>query len=151
MIPIKVKYRERGKVNKLTERNGVMLKWCSHWMRENAIVAVAALAVALVMAPVDIDAQGNRLAFPDNNDVTAVLAGRLIDGVAGSVQEDVTILIRGRRIEAVGQNVSVPSGATRIDLSDHTVMPGFIDLHAHLTSDTGGGSRDQTIYWTGPK
>ena len=137
-------------MNKLTEKNSVMWKWYSRWMRENAIVSAVVLAVALAMTPADIDAQGNRLELPDNSDVTAVHAGRLIDGVDGSVQEDVTILVRGRRIEAVGKDISVPSGATRIDLSGHTVMPGFLDLHAHLTSDTGGGGRDSNLKrWPG--
>jgi imidazolonepropionase-like amidohydrolase len=33
----------------------------------------------------------------------------------------------------VGPNVTVPQGATVIDLSNHTVLPGFIDAHVHLT------------------
>ena len=84
-----------------------------------------------------LDAQ--RVTLPDSIEVTAIVAGRLIDGVDGGVRENVTILVRGTRLEAVGADVPVPAGATRIDLSDHTVMPGFIDLHTHITSDPGGG------------
>ena len=93
-----------------------------------------------------LDAQ--RITLPDSTEVTAIEAGRLIDGVDGSVRENVTILVRGTRVEAVGQGIAVPSGANRIDLSDHTVMPGFIDLHTHLTS--GDGTRDSRLRrWPG--
>ena len=84
-----------------------------------------------------LDAQ--RVTLPDSTELTAIVAGRLIDGVDGGVREDVTILVRGTRLEAVGADIPVPAGATRIDLSDHTVMPGFIDLHTHITSDPGAG------------
>ena len=86
-------------------------------------------------AAAGLDAQ--RVALPDSTDVTAITAGRLIDGVDGSVRENVTIVVRGTRLEAVGADVAVPAGANRVDLSDHTVMPGFIDLHTHITSDPG--------------
>ena len=43
------------------------------------------------------------------------------------------ILVQGNRITAVGASVAIPSGATVIDLSGWTVLPGFVDAHVHLT------------------
>ena len=121
------------------------------YRREGAPLNRSAVLLALLLTgwaatPAFLDAQ--RVTLPDTTEVTAVIAGRLIDGVDGSVRENVTILVRGTRLEAVGEDIQVPSGATRVDLSDHTVMPGFIDLHTHLTS--GGGSRDNRLRrWPG--
>ncbi|MDT8341932.1 MAG: amidohydrolase family protein, partial [Longimicrobiales bacterium] len=44
------------------------------------------------------------------------------------------VVIRNNRIEAVGPagSVSIPQGATEMDLAGRTVMPGFVDTHAHL-------------------
>ena len=106
------------------------------WMRMRVRVPLLA-AVSWAVVPGGLEAQ--RVALPDSTEVIAITAGRLIDGVDGSVRENVTILVRGTRLEAVGGDIEVPPEATRIDLSDHTVMPGFIDLHTHITSDPGGG------------
>jgi imidazolonepropionase-like amidohydrolase len=65
--------------------------------------------------------------------VTAIRAGTLIDGAGGAPVKNAVILVQGGRISAVGSNVVVPSGATVIDLSAFTVLPGFIDAHVHLT------------------
>jgi len=67
---------------------------------------------------------------------TAIKAGRLIDVVAGKVWEKQIILIEGEMIKAVGAegSVAIPANATRIDLSDATIMPGFIDCHTHITA-----------------
>lgn len=63
-------------------------------------------------------------------------AGRMIDVVAGRVAEGVTITIDGNRITAVEPGYRTPEGAQkRIDLTDHTVMPGLMDMHVHLTTE----------------
>jgi imidazolonepropionase-like amidohydrolase len=64
--------------------------------------------------------------------VTVIRAGKLIDVDAGRVLSNQTILIRGGRIESIGDNLPVPTGATVIDLSKMTVLPGLIDCHTHI-------------------
>ena len=70
--------------------------------------------------------------------VTAIRAGTLIDGSGASPQKNVVIIVTGERISAVGANVQIPTGATVIDLSGETVLPGFIDAHVHLAGRTIG-------------
>jgi imidazolonepropionase-like amidohydrolase len=107
--------------------------------------AVALLAVALL--PAFASAQQTPAA-PER--LVAIKAGRLIDVTNGAVQENVTIVIRGDRIEAVGADVRVPQGAQLVDLSAETVMPGFIDMHTHITGDPTGGYSDQELHeWPG--
>ena len=70
--------------------------------------------------------------------VTAIRAGTLIDGTGGAPIKNAVILVQGGRITAVGAGVAVPGGATVIDLSGFTVLPGFIDAHVHLAGRTIG-------------
>jgi imidazolonepropionase-like amidohydrolase len=57
----------------------------------------------------------------------------LIDGVGPQPLRDVTILVRGGRIESVGPRPGPPpAGATVIDLQGRWALPGFIDLHVHI-------------------
>lgn len=73
--------------------------------------------------------------------VTAIRAARLIIGDGTQIDSPV-VLITGERITAVGPatQVRVPSGAKVIDLTGYTLMPGFFDMHTHITSiDNDGG------------
>lgn len=66
---------------------------------------------------------------------TAVLRGaRVITMEEDEIIENAEIVIENNRIAAVGRQgtVDVPSGAEVIDVSGHTIMPGFVDTHAHL-------------------
>ena len=56
--------------------------------------------------------------------------------------DDGAIVVRGNRIVAVGPTgrVTIPAGATRIDATGKTIMPGIVDAHAHL-----GGPGDGLI------
>lgn len=64
---------------------------------------------------------------------TVLRAARLIDGRATSPMTPGLIVIEGDRIVDAGPHVGVPAGARVIDLGDATLLPGFIDLHTHLT------------------
>jgi len=64
--------------------------------------------------------------------ITAIKAGRLIDPETATVTTNQIILIEGERIKAVGANIAIPSGATIIDLSKLTVLPGLVDTHTHM-------------------
>lgn len=56
------------------------------------------------------------------------------------------VVIRNNRIAAVGASgtVAAPAGATEMDLAGATVIPGFVDTHAHLRAERG------TIHETQP-
>ena len=65
--------------------------------------------------------------------VKVIFAGRLIDGVSDTVRKDVSVIVADGRIREVRSGKAVIPGAETIDLSESTVMPGFIDCHTHLT------------------
>jgi imidazolonepropionase-like amidohydrolase len=65
----------------------------------------------------------------------AVFEGaRLITGDGGAPVENSAFIVQNNRFTAVGRKgeLTVPPGATRIDLTGKTVMPAIIDAHGHL-------------------
>ena len=82
--------------------------------------------------------------------ITVIRAGTLIDGKSNQPRHDQIIVIRGNRIESVSDAASskAPAGATVIDLSKATVLPGFIDSHTHIFlqgEDPAQGGYDANI------
>ncbi len=66
--------------------------------------------------------------------VAVIRAGTLIDPRANEPLHNQVIVIRGDKIESVGDaaSVQVPAGAKVIDLSNATVLPGLIESHTHI-------------------
>lgn len=59
--------------------------------------------------------------------------GRLLDVQQGTWRERVSIVIENGSIVSVGP---MTGAAGNIDLSRHACLPGLIDMHVHLTSET---------------
>ncbi len=61
----------------------------------------------------------------------ALVADRVIDGVADEARTDTVVVVDGERIVAVGDRGSIPESATVIELPGTTLMPGMINAHEH--------------------
>ena len=69
--------------------------------------------------------------------VTAIHASRMLDVRSGRMIPNALVLVRHDSIIQVGG--AAPAGAASIDLGDVTLMPGFIDMHTHITQQIGAG------------
>ena len=69
-----------------------------------------------------------------NAPVKALVGGTLIDGHGGPPLRNSVIIVRGEKIEAVGQvgKLAVPAGAEVISTEGMSVLPGLWDMHVHL-------------------
>ena len=87
---------------------------------------VAATLLALSPASMAAQAPPPRL---------ALVGATLIDGTGAPPVPDATVLVEGTRIVAVGprRTVPLPPGTTQVDVRGRFILPGFIDLHMHLT------------------
>ncbi len=80
--------------------------------------------------------------------VLVLRGARAITMNGREVIEDSEIVIRNNRIEAVGRRgtVTVPQGADVIDVSGQTIVPGFVDTHAHMWPAFGLHKTQSWIY-----
>jgi imidazolonepropionase-like amidohydrolase len=84
---------------------------------------------------------------------TIAITGGTVYPVSGPKIDNATVLIRDGRIAAVGTNVAIPAGATRIDAAGKWITPGLIDGGGQMglteigavqgTND--GGVRDSAV------
>jgi imidazolonepropionase-like amidohydrolase len=61
-------------------------------------------------------------------------AGTLYDGISDTARHQVSITVRGDKIQSVDAGFLTPADADIIDLTNATVMPGFIDCHVHISA-----------------
>lgn len=70
---------------------------------------------------------------------TLIHAGKAFTGTSSTLLEKVTIVVDGNKIKAIQKGfVEAGEGDEVIDLRGHTVMPGLMDMHVHLSSQHGG-------------
>ncbi len=59
---------------------------------------------------------------------------------------EATIVVQGGRITAIGTDVAIPDGARVIDLAGKTVLPGYVDTHAHYRPLRGSMDRNNPAF-----
>jgi imidazolonepropionase-like amidohydrolase len=64
---------------------------------------------------------------------------RVFDSVVGETAPDRAVVVEGEKIEAVLPSADAPTDARRVDLSGHTLLPGLMDMHAHLAGEIDSG------------
>ena len=100
------------------------------------------LTVSL-LAAMPLVAQSSPAPKPPAPDRVAIKAAHLIDPRgAGRRIDDAVVLVDGDTVVQVGSKLPVPNGYRVVDLGAATLVPGLIDVHAHLTSQ-------QTDYYEG--
>ena len=86
---------------------------------------------------------------PDVSSTAVVMTGaRLVDGTGRPPVEPASVVIDDGRIVAAGpaELVAVPDGASEIDLTGRTIVPGLINAHAHLNNgDSTLPPREQVL------
>jgi imidazolonepropionase-like amidohydrolase len=95
-------------------------------MRRLRLYCVSLIVPALLaLAPAGADAPA---------DAATVFKGGRILPVTGAPIDDGVLVIRGKKIVAVGKagETAVPDGATVIDVTGKTIIPGLVDTHSHL-------------------
>jgi len=102
---------------------------------------------APIVALLSVSAVAQRSPAPQ---AVVIRAGVLIDGKSDQARRDQVIVVRGNHIDNVSDAASakIPSGATVIDLSRYTVLPGLIDSHTHIFlqgEDPAQGGYDANI------
>ena len=65
-----------------------------------------------------------------------IKAKHMVDVENGKLIENPIVVIEGNLFKQIGQQgqIKIPEDAQVIDLPEHTLLPGFMDMHVHLTS-----------------
>ena len=97
--------------------------------------SLAALALLLAAAPAPAPPQFAPadqafVAYPGGD--LLIEHVQLVDGTGAAPRQDVSVLVRGGRIAAIGGGLAAPAGATVIDGRGKTLLPGFVMVHEHF-------------------
>jgi imidazolonepropionase-like amidohydrolase len=98
---------------------------CSPFMKRICLPAICTCILILLIHP-EIVAQQ-----------TLIHCGNLIDGLQSQPRPQMTIVVQQNKIVRVDKGYTNPaSGDKVIDLKNKTVLPGLMDMHVHLESET---------------
>ena len=107
--------------------------------RTDSMTSRFILAAALLHAPSPSPAQ--------ETPPIVIRAARMLDVATGRMLTGAVVVIQGDRIAAVNPTTP-PAGARTVDLGDVTLLPGFIDMHTHLSSEISATSFTEAVRLT---
>ncbi|HJO39817.1 MAG: amidohydrolase family protein [Vicinamibacterales bacterium] len=130
-------------VDDLSPEGGDFLNWSAdgsavHWALGARIYRQAIDIEADEVEPEVFTAIVEAPRFAPTGDVV-LRGGRVVTMNDLEVIERADVLVSGNRIAAVGPSgtLTVPAGAEEIDVTGKTIMPGFVDVHAHMWAPFG--------------
>jgi imidazolonepropionase-like amidohydrolase len=103
------------------------------------VVATVAGTVAVTTAQRPQLANGPREFVSVDAPIITLTHVRVIDGTGAAPKLDQTVVIRDGNIAAIGPSASTtpPAGATVVDLTGKSIIPGLVMVHEHLYYPTG--------------
>ena len=104
------------------------------WLQFSQLTALirlpglATLSLCVAFAPFQVAAQN-----------MVIKGATILDVTNGDLIKNHVVIVKDGRIDAISpaRSADIPKGIEVIDLQGHTLLPGLIDMHVHLTS--GGG------------
>ena len=102
-------------------------------IRNATRLAAVVLGTGLIWAAASYHAP--QAQAPGGN-VVAFTGATVIDGTGAAPIAGATIVVSDGRIQAVGRNMTVPAGATRVDMTGKFITPGLVNAHGHLQADS---------------
>lgn len=79
------------------------------------------------------------LTTPSMAETVIIHAGSVVADADGAASGPATITVTNGKIVSIAEGFTpTPEGASMVHLPDHTVLPGLVDLHTHLSGDPSG-------------
>ncbi len=124
-------------ITQLSKDAGINLHWSNdsttlHWTLGNQYYsAKASETTEIIDKSISIDLK-LKTDIPEG--IIALKGARIITMEGDEVIENGTIIVKNNVIDAIGKSteVNIPSSAKVYDLKGKTIMPGIIDVHAHI-------------------
>ena len=139
------------KVESLSKNAGINLHWSDGSKKVHWTLGDTYFSRSIVNNTTDPFAKTNLVASENNgvkigltvktdvpNGRIAFTNARLITMKGNQVIENGTIVIHRNKIERIGKNVRIPSNTKVYDMKGKTIMPGIVDVHAHVGAFRNG-------------
>ena len=111
-------------------------------MRNRILLTIALIGTGSVAAQRPTLSRQVRQFVTVDTPVVVLAHVRVVHGTGAPPVEDQTIVVRNGKIATIepAARVRAPAGAHVLDLTGHTILPGFVGLHDHTFYTTSGRS-----------